>query len=214
MSPASSCARAPAETGAEGVRAPSFDQVYDAHFQYLWRAVRRLGVDPCSVDDVVQDVFVVVHRRLAEFESRSTLRTWIYGIALRVVRDHRRTVRRKRLGAEHRADPEGLEAIPDSRGPHEALAKVEAARLLDSILDGLADDKREVFVFAELEGMTVPEIAEVTGTNPNTIYSRLRAARREFDDAARRLRAREGRDLRAPEGRDASKAGEPRGGVR
>ena len=68
---------------------PSFDNVYDTYFPYVWRSVQRLGVPAASTDDVAQEVFMVVHRRLAEFEGRSTLKTWLYGIALRVARAHR-----------------------------------------------------------------------------------------------------------------------------
>ncbi len=167
-----------------------FGSVYDAHFAFVWRSVRRLGVESASIDDVVQDVFVVVHRRLPDFEGRSSLKTWIFGIALRVVRDHRRSVRRKRLGADARSDAD-LDLLPDvGAGPVESFEKAEAARLVEQLLDRLDDDKREVFVLAELEGMTVPEIAEITGANVNTVYSRLRAARREFEMAVQRLKAR------------------------
>jgi RNA polymerase sigma-70 factor (ECF subfamily) len=167
-----------------------FAAVYDAHFSYVWRSARRLGVHPDSIDDVVQDVFVVVHRRLADFEGRSSLKTWMFGIVLRVVRDHRRSIRRKRLGADARSDSE-LDMLPDANAtPFERLEQVEAARLVDTLLDRLDDEKREVFVLAELEGMTVPEIAEITSANVNTVYSRLRAARKEFEAAVQRMKAR------------------------
>lgn len=177
---------------ADARRTPlDFVAVYDAHFDFVFRSVRRLGVDPASAEDVAQEVFLVVHRRLAEFEGRSTPKTWIFGIALRVVRDHRRTVRRKRLGADVRADEAALERIVDqNHGPLEALAKAEAAQLLEGLLDNLDDEKREVFVLAELEGMSVPEIVEIIGGNPNTVHSRLRAARRAFEEGVARLRAR------------------------
>ena len=166
---------------------PEFATVYDEHFPFVWRSARRLGVDPSAVDDVVQDVFVVVHRRLADFEGRSSLKTWLFGILLRVVRDHRRTLRRK-----HPKEGGDLEAIADttSESPHESAEKAEGVRLLHALLDALDDDKREVFVLAELEQMTVPEIADATDSNVNTVYSRLRAARREFDAAVCRHHAR------------------------
>src|SRR5512142_2005157 len=68
---------------------PPFDRVYEEHFDLVWRALRRHGVRPPELDDAIQEVFVVVHDRLPTFEGRSTLRTWIYGIARRVARDHR-----------------------------------------------------------------------------------------------------------------------------
>ena len=175
-----------------------FASVYDAHFSFVWRSVRRLGVDEAALDDVVQDIFIVVHRRLGEFEARSSLKTWIFGIALRVVRDHRRTLRRKRLDAGARADETDPDTIADApeRGPHESMAKAEAVHLLHQLLDELEDEKREVFVLAELEQLSAPEIAEALELNVNTVYSRLRAARQSFDQAVARHHAREQRRVR------------------
>lgn len=157
---------------------PAFEEAYEQLFDFVWRSMRRLGVAPASVDDAVQDVFMVVHRKLHEFEGRSSLKTWVYGIALRVARDYERSVRRK--GGHHALN----EDLPDrSPGPAEALAKAEAVRVLDTILAKLDVDKRTVFVLAEVEEMTAPEIAEALGINVNTVYSRLRAARIGFDAA-------------------------------
>jgi RNA polymerase sigma-70 factor, ECF subfamily len=170
-------------------RPADFETVYEEHFAFVWRTVRRLGVPERSVDDAVQDVFVVVHRRLRSFEGRSSVRTWLYGIARRVAHDHRRRVGRKERGE---ALPDGL-ADPAAPSPDREVARLEAARLLYSILEGLDDEKREVFVLAELEQMTVPEIAEATGVNLNTVYSRLRAARQAFEAGVARVRARDER---------------------
>ena len=166
-----------------------FDRIYDEHFAFVWRAARRLGVSEGALDDVVQETFLVVHRRLDDFERRSSIRTWLYGIAVRVVRDHRRTLRRKspHLGAEA-TDPDSLQA---EGGPHEARVRLEAVELLHTLLDTLSDERREVLVLAELEGMAAPEIAEVTGSNVNTVYTRLRAARADFDAALARHRLRD-----------------------
>src|SRR4051794_8847745 len=88
-------------------RAPARDQaafrsLFDEHAPHIWRAVRNLGVRDADVEDVCQEVFVVVHRKLPTFEGRSSVRTWIYGIALRVVADYRKRAHRKheRLVAE------------------------------------------------------------------------------------------------------------------
>jgi len=195
MSPAHVLAVHP--LASEGVPCASleFGAVYEACFSFVWRSVRRLGVEEAAVDDVVQEIFMVVHRRLADFESRSSLKTWIFGIALRVVRDHRRTLKRKRLDASARADVTDLDSIADARetSPHEAMAKAQAVKVLHDLLDELEDEKREVFVLAELEQMSAPQIAEAIGQNVNTVYSRLRAARVAFDQAVLRMRAREAR---------------------
>jgi len=170
-----------------------FDDVYEEHFDFVWRSARRLGVHEGAVDDVVQDTFLVVHRRLADFERRSSLKTWIFGILLRVARDHRRHTRRKAphsIRPEAPTDPETLTAATE-HGPHERAAQTEAVHALHAILDELDDEKREVFILSELEQMTAPEMAEVLRVNLNTIYSRLRAARQEFEQAVSRHRARD-----------------------
>ncbi len=179
--------------GVTALPVPPFEQIYEDYFDFVWRSARRLGIQGDAVDDVVQEVFIIVNRRLPEFEGRSSLKTWIFGVALRVVRDHRRALRRKSphsLYPDAAIDPELVSEGPE-RGPHESAAKSEAVHVLRQILDELDDDKREVFVLAELEQMTVPEIVDALGLNLNTIYSRLRAARQQFDEAVARHRARD-----------------------
>jgi RNA polymerase sigma-70 factor, ECF subfamily len=169
---------------------PSFESLYDTYFPYVWRSVQRLGIPPAQVDDVVQEIFIVVHRKLPEFAGRSTLKTWMYGITLRVARLHRVRARKQqsRLGS---IEPEDLRA-PDGARPDERASSAEAARLVQTILDGMDDDQRDVFVLAELEQLSVPQIAEALETKLNTVYSRLRLARAAFAEASARLRARDG----------------------
>jgi RNA polymerase sigma-70 factor (ECF subfamily) len=174
----------------EGVRVdaperPSaeFEAVYREQFRFVWRCARRLGIEGALVDDVVQDTFLVVHRRLAEFEGRSSTKTWLYGIVRRVVADHRRSLRRKPAGSES-----DLDAVHDgARGPESSVEHAEQLRLLRRLLAELDEDKREVFILTEFEGMTMVEIAGALDVNANTVSSRLRAARREFDGALERL---------------------------
>ena len=173
--------------------AARFDAVYEAHVDYVWRNARRLGVDDSATDDVVQQVFLVVFRRLHDFEGRSSLKTWIYEVLVRVVREHRRTLRRRsppRLAGDEPVDPATLTAPAHERPDHQA-DRAAAARLVRELLDQLDDDKREVFALAELEGLTLREIAEILREPPGTIASRLRAARADFERAAMRQRARE-----------------------
>ncbi|HSD87703.1 MAG TPA: sigma-70 family RNA polymerase sigma factor, partial [Kofleriaceae bacterium] len=70
--------------------APSFDEVYAAHFAFVWRVLRTFGVPDAALEDAAQDVFVVVHRRLPEFEGRAAITTWLFAIARRVAGAHRR----------------------------------------------------------------------------------------------------------------------------
>jgi len=175
---------------------PTFDHVYAETFPSVWRTARRLGVVESAVDDVVQEVFVTVYRRLDQFEGRCALKTWVFGILMRVVNNYRRTRRRK--GAAHATSP--VVGDPDvvidaGADPMELASRSEAGRILHELLEKLDEQKAAVFVLAEIEGMSVPEIAEATETNVNTVYSRLRAARKEFERALKqRALRREARD--------------------
>jgi len=177
--------QAAARSLAESQRAQTFAEAYEAHFDFVWRSARRLGVPEASTDDVVQDVFVTVYRRLGEFEGRSQLRTWIFGILRHTVRDLRRSQRRKPT-EPFTHEPETL-----ADGPHDTAAEREGTRLLHEVLLSLDDDQREVFVLAELEQMSAPEIGVALEVNVNTVYSRLRAARQSFEAALKRLRSRD-----------------------
>jgi RNA polymerase sigma-70 factor (ECF subfamily) len=166
---------------------PNFDQVYEEHVDFVFRSARRLGVGDHAIDDVVQHVFVVVHRRLAEFEGRSSMKTWLFSILLHAAREHRRSMRRKSphwWGAP--ADPDLI--VDSSRNPEEEAQRAEASRTIDLLLENLDGDKRVVFVMAELEQMTAIEISEATGLDTKAVYSRLRAARIDFERAAAKLR--------------------------
>jgi len=147
-------------------------EVFDEHAGYLWRTFRHLGIAESDIEDLCQEVFLVVQRKLAEFEGRSALKTWLYGICLRVASDHRRRahVRHERAQAEpaeHLAAAGGFR--PDERA--------EARSLLQALLGELDEDKRTVLVLYELEGLTMKEVAEVVGCPLQTAYSRLHAAR-------------------------------------
>jgi RNA polymerase sigma-70 factor (ECF subfamily) len=183
---------------AEAGEARSFEDLYDLYFDFAWRNLRRLGVPEALLDDAAQEVFLVVHRRLAELDERGALKQWIFGIVLRVARDTRRWLKRKSPHTQHAGAQVEADSIADDRcnGPDERTERSEAARMLHKLLDVLDDEKRAVFVLAELEQMTAPEIAEALGVNVNTVYARLRAARREFEQAALREQARDGWRLR------------------
>jgi RNA polymerase sigma-70 factor, ECF subfamily len=172
----------------------TFDSVYETHCAFVSQSARRLGIMESVVDDVVQDVFLVVHRRLPEFDGAAVaVRSWLLSIVIRVARDKRRSIRRKpaNIGSPSRV-ADDVDSVPDRdpRGPHEAAVKAEAVRALHTILNAMPDTRREVFILAELEQMSAPEIAGAVGAKVNTVYSRLRAARADFDRAAARVRAR------------------------
>lgn len=190
MSQATALPRLPAEARAEGQLLPlELDDVYREHFSFVWRSAKRLGVREASLDDVVQEIFVIVHRRLGDFEGRSSIRTWLFGITIRVVRDHRRACARRDARDDGAIDPDTLQAT--APGPADAMARAEAVRVLYQILDEMDDDRRDIFVMAELEQLPMPDIAAMLGMNVNTAYARLRAARQTFEEAAERHRARD-----------------------
>jgi RNA polymerase sigma-70 factor (ECF subfamily) len=180
-------AAAPSQGSATAPASLDFASVYEEHFDLVWRTLHRYGVPEASIDDAIQDVFLVVHARVAQFEGRSSLRTWIFGIARRVARDHRPSARARAEGACH----DELEMLPDvtSKSPLATLEEVEGARVLESLLAGLAPKKREAFILVELEQMTVLEAAQALDTNANTISARVRAARQELKQALARLQA-------------------------
>jgi RNA polymerase sigma-70 factor, ECF subfamily len=170
---------------------PSFDDLYEQHFAFVWRSARRLGINDSALEDVAQEVFLVVHRRLDSLERGALLRSWLFSIVVRVVSDARRSLRRKpaNLGGSARSslDVDGIGTSAAS--PEDSLARVEARRVMDAVLDGMTDPRRQVFILAELEQMSVPDIAAAVGANVNTVYARLRAARADFEQGVARARA-------------------------
>lgn len=170
----------------EGV---TYEQVYETNFDFVWRNARRLGLSDAVVDDVVQDVFLVVHRRLAEFQARSSIRTWLFGILLKVAKDHRRSERRRLAREQVSVELSAIESEPTASSPADALAKKQAAAIVAQLLETLDDDKRAIFVSVELEQMSVADAAEAMGINTNTAHARLRAARQLFAQAVARHQA-------------------------
>lgn len=163
---------------------PSFDAVFHECAPFVWRVLRQLGVREADLKDVSQEVFLVVHRKLATFQERSSLRTWVYAIAVRVASDYRRRAhrRRERIGEDL---PEAVLPPPQ----HEELERRRALAWLDAVLDTLDEDKRAVFVLFEIEQVPMVEVAEAVGCPIPTAYARLYAARRHVEAAARREQA-------------------------
>ncbi len=148
----------------EAPSAQNFAAVYAAHFDFVWRCLRGLGVAPAALEDAAQDVFVIVHRRLASFEGRSTFRTWLFGIVRKVAFNYRRSHARK--GA-HEDLP--LDIAAGGPGPFENAQKAEAAAFVEEFLSRQSEVKREVFVLGVLEEMSAPEIAEALSMPLNTV---------------------------------------------
>ena len=164
---------------------PEFDEVYREHAAYVWRLGRAMGVSLLHIDDVVHDVFLVVYRRLPDFDPQRSLRAWLGGITRRVVGHLER--KRSREGRRLRALPDP----PSPPTPHETLQRADAARLVEVFLGTLDEDKRMAFFLMDVEGLTAPEVAAVCGTNPRTVYSRARVARQRFEVFVQALQAEE-----------------------
>jgi RNA polymerase sigma-70 factor (ECF subfamily) len=147
-------------------------QVFDEHAQYIWRTLRHLGVSDADTPDLCQEVFLTVHRKLASFEGRSTLRTWLYGICIRVASEHRRRpyVRHEQPASE----PPAADASLAHPGPEADLEQRSAVQRLLGVLD---EDKRLVVVLYEIEGFSMKEVAQIVDCPLQTAYSRLHAGR-------------------------------------
>jgi RNA polymerase sigma-70 factor, ECF subfamily len=153
-----------------------FEQIYREHYAFVWRTLRRMGVSEGDVKDAGQKVFLIAHRRLPEFEGRSSVKTWLCGIALRVAADHRRSRLSRR---EVLLDPTLLGESNDA-GPLRQLEQREQLAELDASLAQLPVEQRTVLVLFELEEMSGEEIAQLLGVPEGTIRSRLRLARQAF----------------------------------
>ncbi len=152
-------------------------RIYAEHGAFVRRALRYLGAREADLDDACQEVFLVVHRRLSEFEGRSTLRTWVYGICLRVAADFRKRahVRYEQSSAE---PPE-----PEVRS---AAEQADARRVLLSLLAELDDEARTIVVLHRVEELSMSEVAEVLDCPVQTAYTRYYAADKELRRLARR----------------------------
>lgn len=180
----------------EHEKTPPFPVVYESHFGFVWSCARRMGVPTDAIDDVVQEIFIVVHARLKTIERPASLRSWLYGVVRRTVSTFHRS-RQARSAREAR-----ISAIDHYRAgsmqpsPLDLAVLTDDVKLLWRLMLRLDPLKREILVLAELEEMTAPEIAEAIGIPLNTAYSRLRIARQEFSGLVARSRARETASIR------------------
>lgn len=152
---------------------PRLEALYREHHGFVWSSLLRLGVPSSAVDDACQDVFLIVFRRLDDFEGRSEIRTWLFAIARRVAFRHRRGAQRaERKARALAAEPPRLISL------EELFEKRRAADLVLEAMDELDEDKRAAMVMHVLEGMSGPEVAATLGLPVDTAYSRIKAGRR------------------------------------
>lgn len=154
----------------------SFRALYEQQFSFTWRSLRHLGVAEAQLEDAAQELWVVVHRRYTEFEGRSDIKTWLFGIAINLVRNLRRSEQRRGqqvpLGAEELQARYGDPAL--EREGREAWA------LVQRFVERLDETRRTVFVACLLEGMSAAETAAAAELDLATVYNRVRALRRSF----------------------------------
>lgn len=163
-------------TDALDERDADFSRLYETHAAFVWRTVCGLGVARADADDATQEVFFIAYKKLSAFEGRSSLRTWLCGIAVGVARNLTRKTKRRTTAND---------SVPRSEPPS-ATEGAEALDLVTRCLEDLDESLRMVFVLAELQQLSAPEIAEVLSVNVNTVYSRLRTARERFGTSVAR----------------------------
>ncbi len=177
------------ELRASGGRAePSFDQVYRSCFVDVARWVRALGANPADIEDLTQEVFIIVRRKLASFDGHN-LPGFLYRIAQRTVRDHRRSAWIRRLKGQRSSVPD-LHARETSA--LQLLQDRERQRLVEGILAGMSDKRRTTFVLFEIEGYSGEEIAQIQSLPLKTVWTRLHHARKDFLRRVSQLPAEEG----------------------
>jgi RNA polymerase sigma-70 factor (ECF subfamily) len=156
----------------------TLERIYREHFVFVWRTLRALGVPRPALDDAAQEVFLVAHRRGEAFEGRSSIKTWLFGIAVRLAANIRRAAKRRPTTD---ALPPSLQT--DTPDPEQRAARAEATRFVERFLADLDDGPREAFIACVLEEMSAPEAARALGVNVNTVSSRLRFAKMRFSAA-------------------------------
>lgn len=152
-----------------------FAQLFHTHADFVWRVLKRMGVPDAEAEDALQEVFLVVARRMENYEERGAIRAWLFSIARQVVQHVRRShARRER---RHQALP----PAGPVEDPHQAAERSQAVSMVRGFLASLDETQATVFYLAEIEGLTAPEIATALQVNLNTVYGRLRLARKRFE---------------------------------
>ena len=175
-----------AEAEAPSLTRARASQVFAEHCDYVWNALRRLGVRHEDLEDLTHDTFVAVYKRWSDYDSNRALRPWLFGFALRVASDHRRLARHR-----FEVSPADDEQVDDLPNAADLLLQKEREALAHAALGSVELNRRAVFILHELDGSTVPEIAAAFEIPVATAYSRLRLAREDFAAAVKRLSLRE-----------------------
>jgi RNA polymerase sigma-70 factor, ECF subfamily len=157
----------------------AFRAMFVAEFAYVCRSLRRLGVREEDLEDAAQEAFLAVHAKWSEFDAERPVRPWLFAFAFRVGANYRR---KRRAAVAELSD----EIAAVGASPEEAAVSAEGRTLALIALDKMDDDRRDVLVMHDLEGLDAPQIASILTIPLNTVYSRLRTARAEFEAFAAR----------------------------
>jgi RNA polymerase sigma-70 factor (ECF subfamily) len=176
-----------------------FRTSFEVHAPFVLRILRRLGVPKADRDDLFQEVFFIVHRKLREYDGRASFRAWLYGICVRTVSTYRRSARVRRQESQEYGDIEERESQVAINPEHTAESRRACAEL-EALLGRLDDEKRTVFVLYELEELPMIEVAQAVGCPLQTAYSRLHAARKAMRTLVQRNRLGESGIRRRPPG--------------
>lgn len=182
VKPAQPMATPPRSENFSPPTAAPFDELVHRHLDFVWRALRRLGLSASDADDASQQVFMIAARQLAHIPAGRE-RAFLYGTARRIAANARRDQRRRHEAPGELADE--LEAFGVQ--PDERVELERAAALLDDLLDQLPEELRRVLVLAEVEEASVPAIAELEAIPVGTAASRLRRARAAFEKLLARV---------------------------
>lgn len=162
-------------------RREQLERIYDEQFDYVWNSLKRCGVPERDLEDLCHEVFVTIYQKLDDYDDDRPLQPWLFGFAFRIASDYREKASNAR---EKLTDPD-----PPSQAP-EVVDKLSADQARDIVMDALQEvdmERRAVFVLNELDGHAMPEVADSLAIPTNTAYSRLRAAREQFEQAVRDL---------------------------
>ena len=161
-------------------------ELFREHVSYVVHTLRRLGVREADLEDVAHDVFLVVHRKLGDYDPARPIKPWLFGIAMRVALGYRRRAGHQREVLVDEVHDAGEGARADA-----TLEQERRRRMVHAALEAIQDQRKQVFILHDLDGVAMPDIAAALGIPLNTGYSRLRLARQEFRAALERLGAKE-----------------------
>jgi len=155
---------------------PDIGALHDAHADFVWATLHRMGVREADLPDMMQEVFVVIHRRLHSFDGSAKITSWIYGICRKVASTYRRRA--------HIRKEDLVEEMPPGQSvasSEEELQAAQTRQTLERVLNQMDVDRRVTFVMYEIDGLPGEQIAETLGVPIGTVYSRLHKARKEFE---------------------------------